>query len=253
MEKSAALIGGGVLGQATAKSLDIEYIYDEIKSRSNIEKSKLKDFEYIFICVPTPSNENGCDISIVEKSISENINGQTFIIRSTVIPGTAESLMKKYGCEIISNPEFLTEKTSIEDAMNPDIIVIGGRNSTITNSFSQLFYTKDFSDSQIIKADNKTAETIKYSINNFYAVKVIFANYLYRFCKKENVDYDMVVDAMYKRKWIGENHLAVPFNGKLGVNGKCLPKDLIAFAEYTGDDFFLNMVKSMKDIKEWKL
>jgi hypothetical protein len=63
----------------------------------------------------------------------------------------------------------------------------------------------------------------------------------------------MVVDAMYKRKWIGKNHLAVPFNGKLGVNGKCLPKDLIAFAKYTGDDFFLNMVKSMIDIKEWKL
>jgi len=253
MKKSAAILGGGVLGQATAKSLGIEYIYDEISDRSNIEKGKLKDFEYIFICVPTPSDDNGCDISIVEKSISENINGQIFVIRSTVIPGTAESLMEKYKCEIISNPEFLTEKTSIEDAINPDIIAIGGRSNTITNDFHELFYAKDFSHSYIIKTDNKTAETIKYSINNFYAVKVIFANYLYRICKKNNIDYDIVKDAMYKRKWIGKNHLTVPFNGKLGVNGKCLPKDLIAFAEYTGDDFFHNMVESMKDIREWKL
>jgi UDPglucose 6-dehydrogenase len=253
MKKNAAIIGGGVLGQATAKSLGINNIYDEISDRSNIEKSQLRDFRYIFICVPTPSDDNGCDISIVEKSISDSKNGQVLVIRSTVIPGTAENLMKKYKCDIISNPEFLTEKTSIEDAINPDIIVIGGRTGSITNDFYKLFYAEDFKDSHIIRTDNKTAETIKYSINNFYAVKVIFANYLYRVCRKNNVDYDVVKDAMYKRKWIGKNHLTVPFNGKMGVNGKCLPKDLVAFAEYTGDDFFRNMVKSMKDIKDWKL
>ena len=253
MRKNAAIIGGGVLGQATAKSLGIKNIYDELRDRSNIEKSQLKDFKHIFICVPTPSDENGCDTSIVEKSISENINGQVFIIRSTVVPGTAERLMNKYKCDIISNPEFLTEKTSIEDAMSPDIIVIGGKNSTLTNEFSELFYEEDFIDSHIIKTDNKTAETIKYSINNFYAVKVIFANYLYRICKKENIDYDAVRDAMYKRKWIGKNHLSVPFNGKMGVNGKCLPKDLIAYAEYSGDDFFRGMVRYMNAIRDWKL
>jgi len=31
---------------------------------------------------------------------------------------------------------------------------------------------------------------------------------------------------MDKRKWIGKNHLTVPFNGRFGVNGKCLPKDV---------------------------
>ena len=231
----------------------LNHIYDEIKERSNIEKSRLRDFEYIFICVPTPSDENGCDTSIVEKSISDNIGGPTFVIRSTVIPGTAESLMDRYDCEIISNPEFLTEKTSIEDAINPDIIVIGGREGSVTGKFRRLFYSKDFSNSHITETDNKTAETIKYSINNFYAVKVIFANYLYRICKQNNVDYEIVKDAMYKRKWIGKNHLTIPFNGRFGVNGKCLPKDLIAFAEFSGDDFFLDMVKFMKDIEDWKL
>ncbi|MCJ7688667.1 MAG: hypothetical protein MUO60_05030 [Clostridiaceae bacterium] len=126
MDKSAAIIGGGVLGKASARSLGINHMYDEIKERSNIEKQQLKDFDYIFICVPTPSTEDGCDISIVEKSIMENINGQVFVIRSTVIPGTAERLMDKYNCSIINNPEFLTEKTSVEDAINPDIVVIGG-------------------------------------------------------------------------------------------------------------------------------
>ena len=253
MDKSAAIIGGGVLGQASACSLGIDHIYDEIKERSNIEKQQLKDFDYIFICVPTPSTENGCDISIVEKCIAEDLNGQVFVIRSTVIPGTAERLMDKYNCNIINNPEFLTEKTSMEDAANPDIIVMGGKDNSITGEFRRLFYGEGFEESHFIETYNKTAEMIKYSINNFYAVKVLFANYLYRVCKQQGVDHEIVKDAMYKRKWIGKNHLTVPFNGRFGVNGKCLPKDLIAFAQFSGDDFYLDMVKFMKETDTWEL
>ena len=253
MDKNAAIIGGGVLGKASARSLEINHIYDEIKERSNIEKQQLKDFDYIFICVPTPSVEEGCDTSIVEKSIVENLNGQIFVIRSTVVPGTAEKLMDKYNCNIVNNPEFLTEKTSLEDAANPDIIVIGGKDNSITGEFRRLFYGDGFENSHFIETGNKTAEMIKYSINNFYTVKVLFANYLYSVCKQQGVDYEIVKEAMYKRKWIGKNHLTVPFNGRLGVNGKCLPKDLIAFAKYSNDDFSLDMVKFMKEIDNWEL
>ena len=253
MGKSSAIIGGGVLGKASAGSLGIDHVYDEIKERSNLEKLQLKDFDYIFICVPTPSDEEGCNISIVEKSIAENLNGQIFVIRSTVIPGTAERLMDKYNCNIISNPEFLTGKTSMEDATNPDIVVIGGKDNSITGEFRRLFYGDGFKNSHFIETDNKTAEMIKYSINNFYAVKVLFANYLYRVCKQQGIDYEVVKDAMYKRKWIGENHLTVPFKGRFGVNGKCLPKDLIAFAKFSNDDFYFDMVKFMKETDNWEL
>ena len=253
MDKNAAIIGGGVLGQASANSLGINYIYDEVSERSNIDKAQLKDFKYIFICVPTPTNEDGCNISIVEKSISENLHGHVFVIRSTVVPGTSEKLMEKYNCDIISNPEFLTEKTSVEDAVHPDIIVIGGRNRASVREFTDTFYGKNFSDSKIIETDNKTAEMIKYSVNNFYAVKVLFASYLYKVCKEHSVDYETVKDAMYKRKWIGKNHLTVPFNGKFGVNGKCLPKDLIAFAKFSNDDFYIDMVKFMEEVNNWEI
>ena len=253
VDKSAAIIGGGVLGQANASSLGISHIYDEIKERSNIEKHQLKDFDYIFICVPTPSTEKGCNTSIVEKSIADNLNGQIFVIRSTVIPGTAEKLMNKYNCIIINNPEFLTEKTSMEDAANPDIVVIGGKDNIITGKFRKLFYGDGFKNSHFIETNNKNAEMIKYSINNFYAVKVLFANYLYRVCQQQDVDYEIVKEAMYKRKWIGKNHLTVPYNGRFGVNGKCLPKDLIAFAKSSNNDFYLDMVRFMKETDTWEL
>ena len=49
MDKSAAIIGGGVLGQASACSLGIDHIYDEIIERSN-RKTTVKGFRlYIYL------------------------------------------------------------------------------------------------------------------------------------------------------------------------------------------------------------
>ena len=51
-------------------------------------------------------------------------------------------LMKKYDCTIVSNPEFLTESTAEDDAINPDIIVLGSSTKSIIKDIRNLFYTK---------------------------------------------------------------------------------------------------------------
>ena len=243
--ENAAIIGYGIIGQATAKALNIKYHYDKLGKRSNIAKSDLENIKYLFICVPTPTINDVCDISQVEKTIVE-FEKHTYIIRSTVIPGTADKLIKRYDCEIISNPEFLTMSTAVEDAINPDIIVLGGGKSA---EIKNLFYSgNNFYDSTFIETDNRTAEMIKYAINTFYATKTLFANYLYKVCADKNIDYDAVKESMYKRKWIGNNHLSVPFNGSFGVGGNCLPKDLTAFASYSQNDFFKSLVTFMEKI-----
>lgn len=253
MSNNSAIIGGGVIGKATAKALGIKNIFDEIEVRSNMSAQETGEFKYLFICVPTPSTSNGCDISQVEKVIEKFGKEHIYIIRSTVPPGTAAMLMKKHGCTIVSNPEFLTEATAEEDAANPDVIVIGSNEKSIAKDITNLFYTKKrFPDSEFIETDNKTAEMIKYAINTFYAVKVIFASYLYEACNQEGVKYDKIRDVMYKRKWIGNNHLAVPYRNQFGVRGKCLPKDLIAFSKCTNSYFFKQMVKFMEEINSWE-
>ncbi len=254
MKNQAAILGGGVIGKATAKALGIEKIFDKLIKRSNITAKEIVKFKYLFICVPTPSNSNGCDISYVEDTIKRFGNKHIFIIRSTVIPGTANALMKKYNCTIISNPEFLTEATSEKDAINPDIIVLGSKEKTIIKEIKNIFYKKEkFPDSEIIETNNKTAELIKYAVNNFYAIKVIFANYLYQICNNEGINYNIVKETMYKRKWIGKNHLTVPYGNQFGVRGKCLPKDLAAFAKYSNNYFYNEMFKCMKEINSWKV
>ena len=247
MNNNAAIIGYGIVGQATANALGIKYHYDKLYSRSNIIKAEIQDIKYLFICAPTPTIDDICDITEVENIIREFGNNHIYIIRSTVTPGTADKMMIKYSCEIVSNPEFLTMSTATEDAINPDIVVLGGNKSSEI-AVRKLFY-RGFKDSMFIETDNKTAEMIKYAINTFFATKTLFANYLYKICKDKNIDYDIIKEAMYMRKWIGKNHLNVPYEGKFGVGGNCLPKDLISFASYSQSEFFYSLVKFMKQIK----
>lgn len=247
MKIDAVIIGGGVVGKATAEALGIKTIFDKLKNRSNIFIQEVESFKYIFICIPTPTTSNGCDISQIEDIIKKFGNKHIFIIRSTVIPGTADRLMEKYNCIIISNPEFLTEATAEDDAINPDIVVVGSNEKSIVKDIINFFYTKKrFPDSEFIETDNKTAEMIKYAINTFYATKVIFANQFYKICNGEGIEYNKIKNVMYKRKWIGKNHLTVPYKNKFGLFGKCLPKDLVAFAKYSNNPFFNNLIDYMK-------
>ena len=169
--------------------------------------------------------------------------------------------MEKYGVEIISAPEFLTESTAYDDAMNPDLEVVGSKDKALAEEFAK--YLKEARNNpkcnpHLVLTDNTTAEFIKYSINSFYATKVIFANEIYNKAEEVGVDYDVVVDAMYHRKWIGDNHLKVIHKGKRGYAGKCLPKDTLAFSRFTGSEL-LKMVNDINknlvvgdDAKKWK-
>ncbi|MBU0650875.1 nucleotide sugar dehydrogenase, partial [bacterium] len=120
---------------------------DELLEK-NIKAKKLKfgntvkeavDFgEVIFIAVGTPSRADGsADLSYVEnvaREIAKDLKEYRVIVdKSTVPVETGEWVAKtikynnKHGVDfdVVSNPEFLREGSAIEDALNPDRIVIG--------------------------------------------------------------------------------------------------------------------------------
>jgi len=141
----------------------------------------------------------------------------------------------------LSCPEFLTEATAHIECRLPDLLVLGGDDVCLRDEVWCRFF-RYVSVDNVVFTDTVTAEFIKYGINTFYATKVLFANALYDVAEKLGIEYDTVRDAMYARKWIGDNHLTVPWKGKRGINGKCLPKDLAAFATFSGHEFFEFMV-----------
>ena len=236
------IVGQGYVGTAIKVGLEPYYEletydkYNESKTTCDL-KQLVWGCEVIFVCVPTPMNEDGsCHTDIVEsviKEINTYANGlQIVVIKSTVPPGTTDMLDKKYdGVNVIFNPEFLTEANFVEDFKNQDRIILGGVRKG-TNKLRQI-YSKVFPTAHIIKTGSKTAEMVKYMTNSYLATKVSFANEIYQICQKIDIDYDKVVEYATLDERLGKTHLSVPGpDGDLGFGGHCLPKDLNALITF---------------------
>jgi UDPglucose 6-dehydrogenase len=238
--RSIGVIGQGFVGTAIYEGLKNfynirTYDIDETKSNSTLENLILYS-DIIFQCLPTPMRPTGeCDLTIVESSlmnidkISRQLNRNPIVvIKSTVPPGTCERLNDTFNSlNIIFSPEFLTEANSINDFKNQTRIILGGPRPYTTQV--KTMFRKAFPHIPIVKTGFKTAEMVKYFINNFLATKVSFANEMYQICNSLNIDYDKVTEyALYDQR-LGKSHLAVPGpDGDFGYGGHCFPKDLDA-------------------------
>ncbi|MBI2449328.1 UDP-glucose/GDP-mannose dehydrogenase family protein [Candidatus Pacearchaeota archaeon] len=243
MEK-VGIIGTGIVGSAVSVGLgNIAEIREHDKYRdSESLESVVNNSNIVFICTPTPMDKNtgACDVSIVESVCKEAVSvtkkHKTFVIKSSVIPGTTQKLQEKYrGHTFIFNPEFLTEKQFIQDFLEQDRIILGCDKKEIYG-LEKLYieFTKtQKSPAKIIKTDSKIAEIVKYVGNCFLATKVMFFNEIYEICKASNVDYDQVKDLVSMDKRIKDSHMNVPgHDGQFGFGGKCFPANINALIYY---------------------
>jgi UDPglucose 6-dehydrogenase len=199
-----------------------------------------------FVCLPTPMYEDGsADLSIVEGALKElaAVPGERIaVVKSTIPPGSTEKwneMFKDTGLRVVFNPEFLTERTALEDMRNQDRIILGGPRPWI-NTVKQIFRTA-FPNAKMIKTSSTTAEMVKYLTNNFLTVKVAFANEMLQICNALdeaglNVDYDKVVEYASHDVRVGSSHWSVPGpDGHLGFGGSCFVKDLNAMISIAND------------------
>jgi UDPglucose 6-dehydrogenase len=226
------IIGAGVVGKATGYifhgSAAVSYL-DLDSTESHID-SRLISPDYIFICVPTPTVKGKQDISAIEqwlKIIAKTALDKPIIIRSTVLPGTCEKLTAKYKLNIVHIPEFLSENSALDDAKNPQFLVVGGNDILLRREVRD-FFSKYVVTDNIIECDLTTAEVIKYTMNSFFALKVIFANEIYDLCESVDASYSKVVEVIEGHKWGSKNGWDVFRGGFRGYGGKCLPKDIEA-------------------------
>lgn len=234
------IIGNGFVGSAISYGfslyVDEVKIYDTDPRRSTHSLEDIaSDCGIIFVCVPTPMFESGeCDLSIVHSvidnlSICQGITDSIIAIKSTVVPGTLESLVKRYpNLNFVFNPEFLTERTAKLDFINTARIVIGS-NKAKNNDVVESLYRIRFPHTQIIKTDLATAQLIKYMANCFFSTKVSFMNEMYQICEAVGANWQEAVNGFLSDGRIGNSHIDVPGHDKdFGFGGKCFPKDLNA-------------------------
>jgi nucleotide sugar dehydrogenase len=249
------IVGRGFVGSAvefgfspqTGCDLNNMYVYDKDKSRSLHTLEDVVSYsDFIFVSVPTPSNEDGSinlsyvedalqDISEITSDLQLNmvLMDNIVLIRSTVTPGTTKKLQEKYqNLNLVFNPEFLTERSAKFDFINQTRYILGGEEK-YTNKVADLYRWRFGESIPVIETNYQTAELIKYMNNCFFATKVSFLNEMRQVSDLCGADWDMAVEGFIRDGRIGHSHMNVPGpDGKFGFGGKCFPKDVSAMIDF---------------------
>lgn len=195
----------------------------------------LKDAEYAFIAVGTPSGNDGeADLQYVRQAaerIADLVEESILVINKSTVPvGTgdwvAEVIQKRRAGKplefsVISNPEFLREGSAINDFMNPDRVVLGSEDCNAANKVASLYQPLRCT---VMVTDLRTAEMIKYASNAFLATRISFINEIGNMCEELGADVKEVALGMGYDKRIGHAFL----DAGLGWGGSCFPKDVKA-------------------------
>jgi len=245
--KNIGLIGKGFVGNAVKKWFDQFHPIPFVTKNSG-DFDKVAQKKYIFMCLPTPFNrKNGYDISILDENIKKLPNQKYIIIKSTVLPGTTKMFAEKYPQHnFFFNPEFLREKTALEDFFKPDRQIVGFADKSHKITATYILETLPRADFYKI-CHSSEAEMAKLVNNCFLASKVVFANEIYDYCEKTGVDYDEMIKMVKADKRIGESHWKIHCDhGKSGrgYGGHCFPKDMSA-VEWDSNSHFIKIMNEL--------
>lgn len=228
------IIGWGAVGSAVGegfKMLGHDVKAHDIKFQTAI--GLVLDTEIVFVCVPTPSGKNGeCDLSIVYKTIEDlkklDYTG-VIALKSTSVPGTTESIIKKYNDkDICFVPEFLRERSALEDFVrNHDVLAVGCYSD---KAWHRVCEAHAWLPKNTVRMTPTEAEILKYYSNTFNALRVTFANVMYEIADKLDCDYSKILNTYLLRKTSSPDYLSCGPEIR-GYGGMCLPKDTKAMAD----------------------
>lgn len=206
------------------------------------------------ICVGTPSLLNGnLDLSYVRRvceeigaAIKDKSSFHVVVGRSTMLPGSmnnvviptleqATGMKAAVDFGVCNNPEFLREGTAVYDYYHPPKTVIGESDSRAGDMLVELYKHMD---APMIRTDLETAEMVKYTDNNWHALKVAFANEIGNICKAVGIDGHKVMEIFCQDTKLNLS----PYYMKPGFafGGSCLPKDVRALT-YKGRSLDLDL------------
>lgn len=210
------------------------------------EKNKfaIAECDIVFIAVPTPTLPEGFDDSVLRSVMNLVGKGKIAVIKSTVLPGTTDSIQKENPDIMVFHvPEFLREVSVSHDINYPDRNIVGIPNDFIDDAeyqkaarqIMEVLPPSPFE--SVCKASE--AELTKYGGNNFLYTKVVFMNILYDMANALSARYDVVAGNMRADPRIGfshmqpvhqYDHMQATQSGR-GAGGHCFIKDFAAFRE----------------------
>jgi GDP-mannose 6-dehydrogenase len=180
----------------------------------------------------------------IGSALKQKSSFHTIVLRSTVLPGTTETLMvpaiegtsgKKAGVDfaVCYNPEFMREGSAVADFLQPPYTILGSQNPEHLAPLRELYGGLP---ATTFETPIRVAEMVKYVSNLYHAVKVGFANEVGTLCKHLGVEADQVT-----KIFLSDTKLNVStayLSPGFAFGGSCLPKDLRAIT-YRGKELDL--------------
>lgn len=256
--KKVAMIGVGKLGQDCAEVMsDAGYEvvgYDVVARLPSFPmKDSIKEAvferEIIFIAAPTSHDpiyggetptshlpNKDFDYSIVTGILAE-VNkyvtkDQLVVLISTVLPGTVRSILEPCitNARFIYNPYLIAMGTTKWDMVNPEMVIIGTEDGSITGDAQELIeFYKTFmeNDPRYEVGTWDEAESIKIFYNTFISTKLALVNMIQDVAETNgNINVDVVTGALSR----STHRITGPayMTAGLGDGGACHPRDNIA-------------------------
>lgn len=209
----------------------------------------------IFIAVGTPSTPSGAPdlsgVAAAARDIANNLDDYRVIVEKSTVPvQTGEQVkttIERYAdtdvnFDVVSNPEFLAEGSALQDARNPDRIVLGVNSDRAEKIMRDLYQPID---APMIVTDLSSAELIKHASNSFLAMKISYINAISRICDLSGANVDEVAKGMGMDARIADSFL----NAGVGYGGSCFPKDVDAFYRISEDlGYSFDLLKEVQRI-----
>ncbi len=239
-------------------------------------KAAIAMADVIFISVNTPTKEKGLgagfasDLKWIESSartIAKYSREHTIVVEKSTLPvKTAETIKTilyslqndKKGKDngstktfsIVSNPEFLSEGTAINDLLNPDRVLIGGEDIDSINKISSI-YEKWVDPKKVITTNLWSSELSKLVANAFLAQRISSINAISALCESTGANIKEVSMAIGSDSRIGKKFL----NAGPGFGGSCFKKDilnLVYLCRYYGLDEVAGYWEQVVKINSWQ-
>ena len=208
---------------------------------TNIKES-IQNADMIFLSVNTPTKSKGVgagkasDLKWVEisaRQIAEFSRGHTIVVEKSTLPvrtaKTIEKILinsqnkksdsKNKTFSVLSNPEFLSEGTAINDLEFPDRVLIGGDDELAINLLADL-YRNWVPEEKIIRTNIWSSELSKLTANAFLAQRISSINSISALCEVTEADVKQVAKAIGMDTRIGTKFLSPG----PGFGGSCFQK-----------------------------
>ena len=233
------IIGLGFVGSAIQKNVWDEsqlVLVDNDRTRGRDPFQDLTMCDGVFVCVPTPQDDNGvCDTSILEDILAKLklINFEGVIISKCTAPPDVYTRLNEEFPNLVHAPEFLTAANAAEDYANGTFAIIGGRIKAYRDLAETIIKSTQGGLRDVQHCTIAEASLAKYAINTFMATKVVFMNELYSLAEASECNYNKIASMIKSDVRIGKSHMKVPGpDESFGFGGACFPKDTSALLKY---------------------